>query len=119
MRTDWSPGFWQRLYATFVRNRLQSQSFHRARRRALRNWSLRNSARTASWEMLEPRAMLAGDGFITQSSLVNPSFEAVDASVYGDPDIRGAVGWAHHLNTGGPWNAGSTATNARPLRSTN
>ncbi|MFN7813489.1 MAG: hypothetical protein ACK5SI_12595, partial [Planctomycetia bacterium] len=105
MRTDWSPGFWQRLYATFVRNRLQSQSFHRSRRRALRN-----SARTSSWEMLEPRAMLAGDGFITQSSLVNPSFEAVDASVYGDPDIRGAVGWAHHLNTGGPWNAGSTAT---------
>ena len=105
MRTNWSRTFRQRLYATFVRNRLQARSFHRSRRRALRN-----SARTSSWEMLEPRAMLAGDGFITQSSLVNPSFETVDASVYGDPDIRGAVGWAHHLNSGAPWNTGSTAT---------
>jgi autotransporter-associated beta strand protein len=48
---------------------------------------------------------------ITQSSLVNPSFEAVDASVYTDwhTDVRGSVGWYNSLNTGGPWNAGSTA----------
>ena len=109
MRINWTPGICQRLYATFVRHRLHSRSFHRSRRRALRN-----SARTSNWEMLEPRAMLASDGFITQSSLVNPSFETVDASVYTDwwTDVRGSVGWYNSLNTGAPWNAGSTAKTA-------
>ena len=59
MRTNWSLTFRQRLYATFLRNRLWNRSFNRARRRAKRDWELRFGRMRL--ESLETRAMLAAD----------------------------------------------------------
>ncbi len=59
MRTNWSLTFRQRLYATFLRNRLWNRSINRVRRRAKRDWTLRFGRMRL--ESLEARAMLAAD----------------------------------------------------------
>ncbi|MEN9667608.1 MAG: hypothetical protein RLZZ326_3971, partial [Planctomycetota bacterium] len=73
-----------------------------------------NAADSGTIRFFEAANGNTGGSVITTSSLVNPSFEAVDASVYSDwwTDVRGSVGWYNSLNTGGPWNAGSTAPTA-------